>query len=350
VSDNEVELLDVSSFPGLQLLYADRNRLPTVTGQEQCCHLEVLSIREQQLNDSMGDTPQWLDLDLAPMVNLRKLFVSSNRLSERVLSPTQCVASLQLLDVAACGIMALPDTFGGRFPHVRVLNLNFNALTDLGALAGMHGLTRLTAVGNRIARLRKLCHLLRRISRTDSSSGGSAGTVQTVDLRGNPLTVGFYPPALSGSGRIEGLGKVTGMSGAPGRPRVHGPCHNPVALTAVERERDTGQQPEPEPQEDEMRAAEGQDSGDREINDPYMIPPADVATDRKYQTHLDGSTRTRRLVVALMVLVSTGGTLQQLDGLDVRRVLAETEPGLMGGVCAQLEATGVLKKRDGPVV
>lgn len=77
------------------------------------------------------------------------------------------------------------------FPNVRVLNLNYNALTDLRPLAGMSRLVKLNCAGNRIRSVRKLQQALERCR-----------AVKWVDFRSNPLTLGFYPPAVMTVARV----------------------------------------------------------------------------------------------------------------------------------------------------
>lgn len=329
VSDNKMQSLDVSFLHGIKLLYADRNCLSTIIGLEKCCNLEVLSLREQLVDST--DTFK-MDLDLSSLVDIRKLFLSSNRLSERTLAPPTPVPSLQLLDIASCGVTELSSNFGSKFPNLRVINLNFNALTDVRGLSGIHGLGRLTLVGNRITRLRKLCQTIRQLNR---EGPGSIGSLKTVDLRGNPLTVRFYPPSVLGNGRIEGTIKGRASAQAENTVRRGLTTADSRALTKAEGASD-------------MVESEKSDNRELEIDDPYTIPPADIDADLKYRSHLDQSTKTRRLVMELLVFASTNGAIHTLNGLDLRKVL-ESEGTQMDHVWMQLEAVGVLKKKGANV-
>src|SRR5436190_16642044 len=47
LSNNNIEVLDIASFPALRLIYLDNNHLSTVTGLEACRHLDTVSLREQ---------------------------------------------------------------------------------------------------------------------------------------------------------------------------------------------------------------------------------------------------------------------------------------------------------------
>lgn len=312
LSNNQMQGLDLSVFPALQLLYLDRNNFSTLFGLEKCRHLEILSVREQVLPPSSRSHPRpdhFLDIDIPSATALRKLYLSSNALSSRTLSSSTTVPSLQLLDLASCAIQVLPAHFGTRFPNLRALNLNFNALSDVGELLGISRLSRLTLVGNRVARLRRLCQVLNRI-------GGRDGFLKKVDLRGNPVTVGFYPPVVSGSGRTiprqtkrvrngkgrergdDGLLAITNMGhcadiayeGAGVVDRVDNRNHIKVPERSFDRD---------------------------EIDDPYTLPSADVEADRKYVSHLDEGTRLRRRVVELMISSATAGRVKLLDGLPL---------------------------------
>ncbi|KAJ5647794.1 hypothetical protein N7490_004166 [Penicillium lividum] len=196
ISANRLSALDMKNISSLSLLYADQNGLSTITGLENCHNLEVLSVREQsQMGD--GGSSLTLDLDLGSAKDVRKVFLSSNKLASRCLSPSAPLLRLQLLDIAACTLPALPGAFSSSFPNLKVLNMNFNSLTELEPLVGMNCLARLTMVGNRLARMRRICQILSRLGRT---SRGNPCSLRKLDIRGNPLTVGFYPPAVTGNG------------------------------------------------------------------------------------------------------------------------------------------------------
>lgn len=95
------------------------------------------------------------------------------------------------------------------------------------------------------------------------------------------------------------------------------------------------------PQEDDN----GDVKQEVEIDDPYMLPPADADADRKYLSRLDEPTKLRRRVVELMLYAGTGGALRSLDGLEVRPAVGY-EGADMEHTWNKLEELGVLKKRD----
>lgn len=326
LSNNHLHVLDTAMLPSLALLYADRNWLPTITGLEQCHSLEILSAREQVMPEK-GIT-RYFDIDLGLVRDIRKVFLSSNKLSTQTVSPSVPLLSLQLFDIASCKLENLPTEFALNFPNVKALNLNFNALTGVTELAGMNCLSRLTVAGNCITRMRRLCQALSRIGRT---SKNSVCSLQKVDLRGNPLTVRFYPPVVAGSGRDESK-KLHAKEAE--RPR--GKADLSAALANIEHGDDNIAHP----------ALWGEDADkdkEIEINDPYTLPPADLQADVKYFSHLDEPTRLRRKVLELMIYAGTGGSIKYLDGLEFRPTLEEGSD--MDHAWTRLEQLGVLRKK-----
>ncbi|KAL3479303.1 hypothetical protein BJX99DRAFT_222350 [Aspergillus californicus] len=324
LSDNRLRKLDVGLFPALTLLYVDQNRLSSISGLGQTRDLEVLSAREQGIPQEQDNG--FFDLDLSMVKDIRKVFLSSNKLSHRTLTPPAPLLSLQLLDLASCRLVDLPADFASKFPNVKVLNLNFNSLVGVNELIGMNCLSRLTIAGNSILRLRRLCQVLSRIGRTRKTKTCS---LQKVDIRGNPLTVRFYPPALTGSGKQPTSKLLATEKTSAGKNRVD--LDMPL-MAQLERDG----QLLPMEQDDEANS-------DTEINDPFTLPPADPLMDQKHLAHLDQATRLKRRVFELMLYAGTGGALKSLDGLDFRPVL---EPGSdMNQAWNRLEQLGVLKKK-----
>lgn len=174
---NNLFSVDVSHCPNLRLLYLDRNRLGSVTGLLKTKHLDSLSMREQQEGTTLN--PSFL----SEAFEIRKLFLSGNLLS--TFQPRVDFLNLQYLELANCGLESLPADFGQMLSNIRVLNLNFNALRDIKPLLGIVRLKKLHLAGNRLTRLRKTANVLRQFP-----------TLNSVDMRGNPLTVGFYPPMV----------------------------------------------------------------------------------------------------------------------------------------------------------
>lgn len=271
LSGNNLTSIDVSPFPGLRLLYLDKNRLGSVTGIHNTRRLDSLSMREQQ-------DGAVIDMSfLSQAFEIRKLFLSGNLLSS--FEPNAIFLNLQYLELANCGLASLPAKFGSIFPNVRVLNLNFNALKNLKPLQGITRLKRLFIAGNRMMRLRRAAGVLARFP-----------CLHTADLRGNPLTLGFYPPLLDTNSAIRKVGDGV------------------------------------------------------EVQEQFTIGKVDSTRDAKYASCLDIETRMMRRVYEILVL---GGCnrLQVLDGLDVNRSVME----IRDGICEKLVQAGVLEMDENGV-
>ncbi|CZR51933.1 related to CYR1 Adenylate cyclase [Phialocephala subalpina] len=242
LSGNNLITLDVARFPNLRLLYLDRNRLGTVTGLLKT-KVDSLSMREQQ--DGFA-----LDLSfLSQVFEVRKLFLSGNYLG--TFDPQVEFMNLQCLELANCGLNSLPSNFGLMVANTRTLNLNFNALKDLKPLLGIRRLKKLHLAGNRILRLRTTARVL-----------GHFPSLTLTDMRGNPLTVGWYPPM-----------EETRM-----------------ILSGVEH--------------------------NAEPQDPFVLGMADRERDEKYVQRLDMQTRMLRRTFEILVLGDCP-RLRVFDGLDV---------------------------------
>ncbi|KAI9828075.1 MAG: hypothetical protein M1832_003602 [Thelocarpon impressellum] len=175
LAKNRLTALDVSALPCLRALRVDKNNLSGVRGLAKLRHMEKFSMREQNI-------PPTMDPD--GCFELRKLNYSGNRLGSFI--PRIDFLNLQHLELASCGLRTLPPDFGRRAKNVRVLNLNFNALRDLSPLRGMTRLQHLSAAGNRLSRLRHAVAVLSLFP-----------CMTRLDLRQNPLTLGFYSSAAT---------------------------------------------------------------------------------------------------------------------------------------------------------
>ncbi|KAL1959128.1 hypothetical protein VTO42DRAFT_2915 [Malbranchea cinnamomea] len=354
LSRNHIEKLDVSAFPSLQLLYVDGNCLSTIHGLDASENLDTVSMREQTCV-SDATKPLTVNLDISTISSaLRKLYLSSNKLSFTVLSPQSPVLNLQFLDLASCSLDCLPTRFGSSFPNLKGLNFNFNALADISPLEGITRLSKLSLVGNRITRLRRTCQVLRAV-------GGRSGTLRKVDLRWNPITVGFYPAPVLGSGKrfLLNIGEKNTL-------REASQCQNRAdALPPLDGCADIALRAGADGRDDDAAAIarQGASDVDVEIDDQYTVPPADVEADRKYLVHLDEATRLKRRVVELMIHAATSGRLKVLDGLALEESSsapssahqsAQGRGAGTGGkvkikkdwVWKRLEELGVLQKRS----
>lgn len=322
--------LDVSFFPSLSLLYVDQNFLATVSELDKCHSLDVFSAREQTISNDRN--AGFFDVDLGLVKDIRKVFLSSNTLSLQTLSPSVPLLSLQLLDAASCNIQSLPADFALNFPNLKVLNLNFNSLSSINELVGVNCLSRLALAGNCLARLRRLCQVLSRIGRTNKRK---VSTLQKLDVRGNPLTLRFYPHPVRGNGKSESPSKLRATE-------TQAALLDNVGLDLPSVLADFGRHGAMD------HSAIGEDDDDfpekdMEIDDPYTLPPADVQADQKYLARLDEATRLRRRVFELMLFVGTGGSVKLLDGLELRPALEEGSD--MDVAWSKLEKLGVLKKK-----
>ncbi|RGP70080.1 septation initiation network scaffold cdc11 [Fusarium longipes] len=240
LSDNQLTQLDVSDLPNLHTLHVDRNRVTTLTGFSRARKLDSLSLREQRAD-------QALDLGfLSSACEVRKLFLSGNYLG--TFEPAVDFLNLQLLELANCGIQTLPGNLGQLMPNLRTLNLNFNAIRDLEPLRFIPRLKKLLVAGNRLADSTAVTELLIEFPH-----------ITQLDLRDNPVTLGFYAPMQ--------------------------------VLVPTDR---TG------------------------YVDPFMLPDADIERDTLFSSRLDEMTKLRRRLHQI-VFVASCKRLRKLDGLGLDR-------------------------------
>lgn len=242
VSDNDLTSLDIGNLPGLHSLYADRNSLTELRGFSRARRLDSLSLREQRGSER-------LDVGfLAAAYEVRKLFLSGNYLG--TFEPRVDFLNLQFLELANCGLQSLPEDLGQLMPNLRTLNLNFNAISDVSALRFVPRLKKLLLAGNRLADSTTVTELL-----IDYPH------LTQLDMRDNPITLGFYAP-------LQVLVPTQSDQGA-----------------AV---------------------------------DPFVLPNADEEKDETYAKRLDDATRQRRRLHQI-VFVTSCERLRMLDGLRIRR-------------------------------
>ena len=249
LSLNQLEVINLDRFPSIQVLYLDNNRLHTIQGLGTARHLNTLSVREQ------SDSPNLLNTVFSTSSECRKLYLSSNPAPREGLKmPTLPHLNLKYLELASCGLTSLAFNFGGKIPNCRTLNLNFNAIKDLQPLKGCGRLNKLMMAGNRLNKLRRTCVALTRLP-----------ALTKIDLRDNPLTIGFYAPFRES------------------RVIVHG-------------------------------------GASTEVQDPYTLGSVDETFDSKWVTHLDEGTRMKRRTIELF-LAKGCEKLLELDGLAFDRVV-----------------------------
>lgn len=182
-------------------------------------------------------------------------------------------------------------------PNLRVLNLNYNALRDLRPLLGIVKLQKLFVAGNRISRLRQTAAVLEDLG----------DELVEVDLRRNPLTVGFYTPQESRS---------SSASVPLGRQMVVQQGRSP----------DHYQQ---------MEGYSNETTGSNMKID--LLPPVDPEADTIARARLDKDTSLRRRVYEILV-VNACSVLEVLDGME----LDLQEAGRKDEVSDRLMQLGVL--------
>lgn len=251
ISRNQIEAVDLSHLPALRVLHLDENRIHTIDGLEAARHLDVLSLRDQ------SDSPNILNTVFASLNECRKLYLSSNVVpAEGLALPSRAHLNLKYLELASCSLTALPKEFGQKLPNCRALNLNFNAIKDLKHIRGCTHLNKLLVSGNRLDRLRRTCRATH-----------SVPTLKKIDLRDNPLTVGFYAPMDN-------------------RPRAQMPLNHDSATYK-----------------------------------PYSLPRLDANIDTRWIKRLDELTATKRGIMELL-LAHGCPKLTEVNGLPFDRVAA----------------------------
>ena len=304
LSDNDIVTMELSAFPSLRLLHADRNQLTTLTGFSRCRRLDSLSLREQHQRGTCSSpagpgtiTPRLDTSFLASAYEVRKLFLSGNNLSSSSFGLPVDFLNLQYLELANCGLRSLDPRLGQLTPNLRVLNLNFNALTDLAPLRYVPRLKKLLVAGNRLADARAFTRVLQGFPH-----------LARLDARDNPATLGFYPPPVV-------------AVAAPRTASREGAGEDGVPVDV---------------------AAEHQD---QDQDDPFVLPdlahPAAQERDARFQARVDADTRMRRRLYEVVVLARCR-RLRTLDGLPARRDLLARRDDVW---CALVKA-GVVEADD----
>ncbi|KAK2071906.1 hypothetical protein P8C59_006291 [Phyllachora maydis] len=281
--DNVLVALSVAKLPHLRLLHADRNRLVRIDGLSRARRIDSLSLREQQ-----GAEPLDISTLLSRAYEVRKLYLSGNLLPGGGFEPRVDLLNLQLLEMANCGLRTLPAHLGLMLPNLRVLNVNFNALTDLAPLWGVPRLKRILAAGNRLADSAWLAEVLADFEH-----------LVAVDVRNNPITLGFYLPAAPGLSSAS-LSALTRRK-TSGRGGSH-------EITA-------GEEPETRCESAIIPASH---AAAAVVVDPFALPDEDSDRDRAYVSRLDLDTRMRRRLHET-VLRAVCRRLRRLDGLPLAR-------------------------------
>lgn len=91
--------------------------------------------------------------------DVKRLFLSGNALSPSLFS--QPCSDLAYLELASCKLTRLPTELAAFAPTLKSLNLNYNYLTDLSAVADLRRLRKLSVVGSRLEASAPVVRLLR---------------------------------------------------------------------------------------------------------------------------------------------------------------------------------------------
>lgn len=272
LSFNNLEVVDLANTPSIETLHLDNNEVHSLLGLATARHLNTLSIREQ------ANSPKLLNTIFSTSNECRKLYLSSNCASgEGLKMPPLPHLNLKLLELGSCGLTSLPEDFGKKVPNCRVLNLNFNAIKDVAPVKGCGRLNKLMIAGNRLNKLRRTCMALTRLP-----------ALTKIDLRDNPLTVGFYPPFRES--RLIVRGQPT-----------------------------------------------------TDVQDSYMLPTLDHSLDSRWIAHLDEGTRMKRRTIELF-LAKGCDQLMELSGLTFDRTAFLEQDELW----QKLASLGIISKSRRP--
>ncbi|PNS18756.1 Septation initiation network scaffold protein cdc11 [Sphaceloma murrayae] len=265
-SKNKLQAMDLACTPALRFLDLDDNNIAVIHGLSDLKELDTLSLRRQVLAateacsiwQTLFDTPSFA----------RSLHLSGNTLPSN-LEVTTTHNTVSHLEIASCGLLSLAKDFGLRFPNLRHVNLNFNALKDIRPLLNVQHLQSLCLVGNRIGRLRKCVETVRHLK-----------GLQELDVRDNPVSLGFYP-ALGTLGQEHGM-----VLAARHRDEIRGSMLD-MNLQKVKETR-------------------------------HILPMVSSAADEGHKKVMDEDTRLRRRVHEVL-LASSCPDLRTLDGVELDR-------------------------------
>lgn len=249
----------------------------------------------------MLSDPEFPALRYQDCHNIHNLYLSSNVLSTFTIPAP--FLDLHKLSLASTGLKILLPDFGQKLPNLRILNLNYNALRDLRPLQGIFKLQKLFVAGNRISRLRQTAAVLEELGEE----------LNEVDLRRNPLTLGFYTP------QTESRHSSTSV-----------PSCERLRMVSVQQKVDSS---ELDDQQDKntMDSFIEYDQGD-------LLPPADREADALTRQRLDQDTMLRRRVYEILVMNACSYSLQILDGM----IFARESVGLKDQVWERLMELGIM--------
>lgn len=285
ISSNCFSFLEVAAMPKLKTLNIDKNSVAQIEDLNCLKQLETLSWREQRLERASS----LLEIHYNDCYEVRNLYLSGNPLPD--FAPSTPFLNLHHLELASTGLQSFPPDFGLQCPNLRILNANYNAIHDLRPLLGIVKLEKLFLAGNRVSRLRRTAAVLDRVGK---------GLLE-VDLRNNPLTVGFYTP-----------------------------------------QEPTREEKRVVPHRRNSRVSDDEAEHDVQNIVAYLLPAFDKAADNLSRERLDEDTKLRRRVYEMLV-INGCKILERLDGLQVDREMVCRRDGIW----ARLIDLGVLKAKGG---
>jgi hypothetical protein len=276
-------------FPNVARLYIDNNRLTSVPVLTHFKSLELLSLRSQQQQKNLNYSATSYFLTELP--DIKTLDLSNNHIP--TLTLTHQLINLQHLYLSSCGLQSLPHDFGLLLPNLRSINLNSNGLKDLTPLLNTRSLHTLHAAGNRLSRMRKNVAVLAKLS-----------ALEMLDLRGNVLSLGFYPSCADNLGSLPSIAEddERGIVGGVGCQREDG----------------------------------------LDVRDwMATLPGPDKDDDAKYLERLDEDTKLRRRVYEMLLASGCKG-LRILDGMVFDRAAVLVKDAIW----ERLVELGVLRRRE----
>ena len=273
LSYNRLAFIDLAELPNLKVLNLDKNSIAALEGLSNLKSLETVSWREQTLISAYG----FSEVQYQHCHEVRNLYLSGNRLS--TFAPSRAFLNLHHLELASTGLQILSSDFGVKCPNLRTININYNAIRDLQPLLGIVKLERLFLAGNRLSKLRRTIRVLQRLGTT----------LLEIDLRNNPLTVGFHTPQE--------------------------PAREDENWVALQR-RNQNQHTNYEDQDPELKRIEA-----------FLLPALNKEMDHTLRERLDEDTKLRRRVHELLIAHACP-LLERLDGLHLDMKVVKKKDGV----------------------